>query len=299
MAWGKQTQVAGRIGKGAYGGVWQATVLDSRSEVVVKVVFPDPDLDPEESAKTYPSEEKLSSFRREIEVMSITGHHPNITAILGITSDSRVLVLEEAMIDLHQMIKSQKRSLSLAVARRWSRELLDGLAFLHSISIVHRDLKPSNLLIFKDMTLKLGDFGLAREAEELEAIPVRREICTLWYRAPELIMGDTCYNSRIDVWSAGCIMLEMLVGRCATAGRVEDCCKVLFVRPQPRAPTYLEGIAPVVCSLTLVCAPPPLCVPPPPAIIRACPGSCRFSTFLTLQCASSAVPQANAFQLQQ
>jgi len=219
-------QVAGRIGKGAYGGVWQATVLHTKSDVVVKVVFPDPDLDPEEAAKAHPSEEKLSSFRREIEIMSVLGQHPNITAILGITSDSRVLVLEEAMIDLHQMIKSQKRSLSLSVVRRWSRELMEGVAYLHSISIIHRDLKPSNLLIFKDMTLKLGDFGLAREADPNEKLAVRREICTLWYRAPELIMGDTSYTSRIDVWSAGCIMLEMLVGRCATAGRVEDVCKV-------------------------------------------------------------------------
>lgn len=206
--------------------MWQATVLDTKSEVVVKVVFPDPDLDPEESAKAHPSEEKLSSFRREIEIMSVLGKHPNITTILGITSDSRVLVLEEAISDLHQMIKNQKRSLSLAIARRWSRELLDGVAYLHSISVVHRDLKPSNMLIFKDMTLKLGDFGLAREAAPTESLPVRREICTLWYRAPELIMGDASYTSRIDVWSAGCILLEMLVGRCATAGRVEEVCKV-------------------------------------------------------------------------
>ncbi len=62
-------KVAGRIGKGAYGGVWQATVLEGNREVVVKVVFPDPDLDPEDAAKSHPSEEKLSSFRREIEVM--------------------------------------------------------------------------------------------------------------------------------------------------------------------------------------------------------------------------------------
>lgn len=206
--------------------MWQATVLDGKREVVVKVVFPDPDLDPDEAAKSHPSEEKLSSFRREIEVMSVLGQHPNITSILGITADSRVLVLEEAMIDLHQMIKSQKRSLSLAVAKRWSHELLEGVAYLHSINVIHRDLKPSNLLIFKDMTLKLGDFGLAREASPTEALPVRREICTLWYRAPELIMGDSSYTSLIDVWSAGCIMLEMLVGRCPTAGRVEDVCKV-------------------------------------------------------------------------
>jgi serine/threonine protein kinase len=187
-------------------------------------------------------------------------------------------VLEEAITDLHQMIKRQKRSLSLPAVRRWSRELLDGgnnskvldhacpietvnisnflfsrvclvvlvacvpvlfdkysVQYLHSIKVIHRDLKPSNLLIFKDMTLKLGDFGLAREAAPTEMLPVRREICTLWYRAPELIMGDESYCSKIDVWSAGCIMLEMLVGRCATAGRVEDVCKVHV--PQTVPPT--------------------------------------------------------------
>ena len=272
-------QVAGRFGRGAYGGVWQATILENKTEVVVKVVFPDPDLDPEDARKARPSEEKLSSFRREIEVMSLL-QHPNITAILGITSDSRVLVLEEAITDLHQMIKRQKRSLSLPAVRRWSRELLDGgnnnskvlehagpistvnmsnflfsmvclvllfacvpvlfdkysVQYLHSIKVIHRDLKPSNLLIFKDMTLKLGDFGLAREAAPTEMLPVRREICTLWYRAPELVMGDESYCSKIDVWSAGCIMLEMLVGRCATAGRVEDVCKV---HVPPTAPPTL------------------------------------------------------------
>jgi serine/threonine protein kinase len=123
------------------------------------------------------------------------------------------------------MIKRQKRSLSLAMVARWSKDMLDGVVYLHRIHVMHRDLKPSNMLIFKDGTLKLGDFGLSREAAPSEAVKVQRETCTLWYRAPELIMGDLTYNSKIDVWSAGCIVLEMLVGRCATAGRVEDVCR--------------------------------------------------------------------------
>ena len=216
-------QVSSKIGKGAYGSVWQATVAETGDEVVVKVIFPDPDLDPQESGQ--PSEEKLSSFRREIEIMSVLGKHPNITAIRGITSDSRVLILEESMTDLHQMIKSEKRSLSLPMVTRWAKDMLDGVAYLHSIDVMHRDLKPSNMLIFKDLTLKLGDFGLSREASPTEAVKVQRETCTLWYRAPELIMGDLTYNSKIDVWSMGCIIMEMLVGRCATAGRVEDVCQ--------------------------------------------------------------------------
>jgi serine/threonine protein kinase len=259
---GAPAQVAGRIGKGAYGGVWQATVVSTKQEVVLKVVFPDPDLvreqhaerpralparrgncdqasplcglslisscgaqDPVEAATSSPTPNQLNSFRREIEILAMVGQHPNIAGLLGITSDLRVLVLQEAMIDLHKMIKSQKRGLALSVVRRWSRELLAGTAYLHSIGIMHRDLKPSNLLIYRDMTLKIGDFGLSCVANVSETLAVRREMCTVWYRAPELIMGAEVYSSSIDVWSCGIIMLEMLVGRCPTAGRVEDVCK--------------------------------------------------------------------------
>ena len=187
--------MSSKIGEGAYGSVWQATVAETGDEVVVKVVFPDPDLDPQESEQ--PLEERLRSFRREIEIMSMLGEHPNITAIRGITCDSRALILEEAMTDLHEIIKRQKRSLSLLMVSRWAKDMLDGVAYLHSIRVMHRDLKPSNMLIFKDLTLKLGDFGLSREASPTEAVKVQRETCTLWHRAPELIMGGLTYNSKI------------------------------------------------------------------------------------------------------
>jgi len=222
---GATAQVAGRIGKGAYGGVWQAVVVSTKQEVVLKVVFPDPDLDPEAAATASPTPNQLNSFRREIDILAMVGQHPNVAGLLGITSDFRVLVLQEAMIDLHKMIKSQKRGLALSVVRRWSHELLAGTAYLHSISIMHRDLKPSNLLIHRDMTLKIGDFGLSCMADVSETLAVRREMCTVWYRAPELIMGADMYSASIDVWSCGIIILEMLVGRCPTAGRVEDVCK--------------------------------------------------------------------------
>lgn len=222
---GATAQVAGRIGKGAYGGVWQAVVVSTKQEVVLKVVFPDPDLDPEAAATASPTPNQLNSFRREIDILAMVGQHPNVAGLLGITSDFRVLVLQEAMIDLHKMIKSQKRGLALSVVRRWSHELLAGTAYLHSISIMHRDLKPSNLLIYKDLTLKIGDFGLSCMADVSETLAVRREMCTVWYRAPELIMGAEMYSASIDVWSCGIIILEMLLGRCPTAGRVEDVCK--------------------------------------------------------------------------
>lgn len=91
-------------------------------------------------------------------------------------------------------------------------QLLKGIAFCHDHRVLHRDLKPQNLLINKKGELKLADFGLARAF----GIPVRsysNEVVTLWYRAPDVLMGSRQYSTSIDLWSAGCIMAEMAYGR--------------------------------------------------------------------------------------
>ncbi|CAO3590633.1 unnamed protein product [Absidia cylindrospora] len=90
-------------------------------------------------------------------------------------------------------------------------QLLKGIAFCHEHCVLHRDLKPQNLLINKKGELKLGDFGLARAF----GIPVRsysRDVVTLWYRAPDVLMGSKQYSTSIDLWSAGCIFAEMASG---------------------------------------------------------------------------------------
>eukprot|EP00802_Teleaulax_amphioxeia_P007928 Tamp_07936.p1 GENE.Tamp_07936~~Tamp_07936.p1 ORF type:complete len:508 (+),score=81.49 Tamp_07936:103-1626(+) len=222
-------EVSDKIGKGAYGGVWQATVLDTGQEVVVKVVWPDADLDPEDAKNESPGQHRKDAFKREIEMMRRVGSHPNVIGVLGATADSTVIVFEEALTDLHVIVKKQKRSLSLPIVRRCIRDILQGVEYLHQIRVVHRDLKPANILVFKDMTCKLGDFGLAREFNEPGEMTVKNEVSTLWYRAPELIMGSASYTPIIDEWSTGCILLELLTGRCPLMGRVEDVCDC----PQP------------------------------------------------------------------
>lgn len=87
-------------------------------------------------------------------------------------------------------------------------QLVAGIAFCHGRRILHRDLKPQNLLIDKEGMLKLADFGLARAI----GIPVRtytHEIVTLWYRAPEVLLGSKHYSTAVDMWSIGCIFAEM------------------------------------------------------------------------------------------
>ena len=91
-------------------------------------------------------------------------------------------------------------------------QLLAGVAFCHERRVLHRDLKPQNLLVNKEGELKLADFGLARAF----GIPVRsytHEVVTLWYRAPDVLMGSRKYSTPVDLWSVGCIFGEMSSGR--------------------------------------------------------------------------------------
>lgn len=90
------------------------------------------------------------------------------------------------------------------------KQLVDSMAYLHSHRILHRDLKPQNLLIDKEGHIKLADFGLSRSF----SLPIRtytHEVITMWYRAPELLLGSKIYCTGIDIWSLGCIMAEMVL----------------------------------------------------------------------------------------
>ena len=71
---------------------------------------------------------------------------------------------------------------------------------MHSKGVIHRDLKPANLVVFASGGVKFIDFGLSKEGSPGQKHPTRREICTLWYRAPELLMGADTYTHKIDLW---------------------------------------------------------------------------------------------------
>ena len=101
---------------------------------------------------------------------------------------------------------------TLGEIKKVIQQLLNGLYFIHTNKILHRDMKAANILITKTGILKLADFGLARAfSTSTRGQPNRftNRVVTLWYRAPELLLGERNYTPAIDVWGAGCIMAEM------------------------------------------------------------------------------------------
>lgn len=101
------------------------------------------------------------------------------------------------------------------------QQLLSGLQHCHERGILHRDIKASNLLIDKNGMLKIADFGLANFYNPKPRRPMTSRVVTLWYRAPELLLGSTDYGVGIDLWSAGCLLAEMFLGRPIMPGRTE------------------------------------------------------------------------------
>lgn len=142
--------------------------------------------------------------------------HENIVSLHDVihTENKLMLVFEFMDRDLKKYMDSRgdRGQLDYITVKSFMYQLLQGIAFCHENRVLHRDLKPQNLLINAKGQLKLGDFGLARAF----GIPVNtfsNEVVTLWYRAPDVLLGSRTYNTSIDIWSAGCIMAEMYTGR--------------------------------------------------------------------------------------
>jgi serine/threonine protein kinase len=151
-----------------------------------------------------------STAIREISLLKELAHK-NVVRLLDVLhSDAKLyLVFEYLQKDLKKYMDGLPScGMSPQQVRSYLNQLLSGIAYCHSHRILHRDLKPQNLLIDSDNSLKLADFGLARAF----GIPLRtytHEVVTLWYRAPEILLGSRHYSTAVDVWSIGCIFAEM------------------------------------------------------------------------------------------
>uniref|UniRef100_A0A3B3IKZ6 Cyclin-dependent kinase 15 n=1 Tax=Oryzias latipes TaxID=8090 RepID=A0A3B3IKZ6_ORYLA len=149
--------------------------------------------------------------------------HANIVLLHDIvhTRETLTFVFEYVQTDLAQYMTQHPGGLHSHNVRIFMFQLLRGLCYIHSRRILHRDLKPQNLLISYLGELKLADFGLAR-SKSIPSHSFSSEVVTLWYRPPDVLLGSTDYSVALDMWGAGCILIEMLQGAPAFPGGPDE-----------------------------------------------------------------------------
>ena len=112
---------------------------------------------------------------------------------------------------IHHHSQTLRQSIAPAVLKSLTYQLLNGLLYLHDAHIIHRDLKPANILITSSGVVKIGDLGLARLTHQplMPLVAGDKVVVTIWYRAPELLLGAKHYNKAVDIWAVGCVMAEL------------------------------------------------------------------------------------------
>ncbi|KAI9091214.1 hypothetical protein K1719_028278 [Acacia pycnantha] len=201
-----------KAGQGTYSNVYKARDRNTGELVALKKVRLD-------TSKP----ECIKFMAREIMILRRLDH-PNVLKLKGLATSrmhySLYLVFDFMHSDLARITYRPSR-LTEPQVKAYMHQLLSGLQHCHDRGILHRDIKGSNLLIDKSGMLKIADFGLANYYNPNHNQPLTSRVVTLWYRAPELLLGATDYGVGVDLWSAGCLLAEMLTGAPIMPGRTE------------------------------------------------------------------------------
>ncbi|KAJ9124863.1 hypothetical protein QFC24_002792 [Naganishia onofrii] len=200
-----------QVGEGTYGKVYKARNGDGTGLVALKRIRMEGEKD------GFPV-----TAMREIKLLQSLDQG-NIVKLyeMMISHGSVHMVMEYMDHDLSGILSQPQITLSVANLKSFCQQMLRGLAYLHRKAILHRDMKGSNILINSRGELKLADFGLARHFTKRKRNDYTNRVVTLWYRSPELLLGETMYDVCIDNWSAGCIMLELFVRKPVFQGNDE------------------------------------------------------------------------------
>nr|XP_054496515.1 cyclin-dependent kinase 10 isoform X1 [Agelaius phoeniceus] len=238
----KEFEKLNRIGEGTYGIVYRARDTLTNETVALKKVRMDNEKDGNGGAggtgvalswlcfQLFCSTVFLPPFPgmpisslREITLL-LQLQHPNIVelkdVVVGNHLESIFLVMGYCEQDLASLLENMQTPFSEAQVKCIILQVLKGLQYLHENYIIHRDLKVSNLLMTDKGCVKIADFGLAR-TYGMPPKPMTPKVVTLWYRAPELLLGMTTQTTSIDMWAAGCILAELLAHKPLLPGTSE------------------------------------------------------------------------------
>ncbi|KAJ2378049.1 kinase subunit of RNA polymerase II carboxy-terminal domain kinase I [Coemansia sp. RSA 2607] len=190
------------VGEGTYGKVYKARNRETGQVVALKRMRIDME------REGFPI-----TAMREIRLLKQL-RHPNITQVLDVvpeSSNSIYVVMEYMDYDLSGLINHPQWSPEPAHKKSLMHQLFEGLEFMHARGILHRDIKGSNLLINRHGQIKYVDFGLARSFHHTRMQEFTNRVITLWYRPPELLLGTTVYGPEVDIWSLGCVLVELFM----------------------------------------------------------------------------------------
>lgn len=189
------------LGQGSYGIVYKAQNQQTKEIVAMKEI------------KLQSKDEGMPAFAiREIALLKEL-KNDNIVKLYDVihSQNSLTLIFEYCDYDLKRYMEQYSNHLPKEDIIYFSYQILNALRFIHNNNIMHRDVKPQNLLIKQNKELKLADFGLARST----FLPMNQfstEVITQWYRPPEILLNIASYDFPIDIWSAGCVIAEMVTG---------------------------------------------------------------------------------------
>jgi len=196
-----------KIGQGTFGEVFKArSRTDPKKIVALKKVLM------ENEKEGFPI-----TALREIRILQLL-NHDNIVNLIEICrtynrhKTTFYLVFDFCEHDLAGLLSNFNVKFTLQEIKKVMQQMFEGLYFIHTNKIIHRDMKAANILITKQGILKLADFGLARAIsinKQNQPNRYTNRVVTLWYRPPELLLGERNYGPAVDMWGAGCIMAEM------------------------------------------------------------------------------------------
>jgi CTD kinase subunit alpha len=196
------------IGAGTYGKVFKGIHVYTQRKVALKKIRMEGEKD------GFPI-----TAVREIKLLQHLRNH-NVVSLLEVMVEKNecFMVFEYLSHDLTGLINHPTFDLTLAHKKDLSKQMFEGLNYLHHRGVLHRDIKAANILISNRGLLKYADFGLARFFSKSRQLDYTNRVITIWYRPPELLLGETRYGPAVDVWSAACVCMEMFTKKAVFPG---------------------------------------------------------------------------------
>ena len=187
------------VGSGTYGKVYKGIHVYTTRKVALKKIRMEGERDGFPVTAT-----------REIKLLQSL-NHINVVALQEVMVERNdcFMVFEYLSHDLTGLLNHPSFTLTPAHKKDLARQMFEGLDYLHRRGVLHRDIKAANILISKTGVLKFADFGLARFYEKRRRQDYTNRVITIWYRSPELLLGETQYGPAVDIWSAACVLVEI------------------------------------------------------------------------------------------